>query len=629
MSNQSNTKRESDSGLSAGDVGVVIVNWNARPFLKGCLQSFLREDLIATNIVVVDHGSTDGSVDLLHQEYPDVRVVIDRKNSSYAGAINCGTAHLSTPILIVSNPDTIVHRGAISEMLALLREDKRVGLVGCKLVDQRGNDTTRLSRTGFIRGILLPVIPSSYRGYWRKTEQKVHKSSVPFEVPFVEGAFMMIRRAAFNWVGGFDEGFSFFSEDADFALRLRKAGWKVFHIPTATMTHLGGGSFSQVPVRQAVEFYESMLLFYKRHSYRHFLWLRRFLFLIIKAKLAALKFVKAGDSSQLSRMREINRQLLDVVRRHRSLKADKVREETCFQGTEQEGWSPFVSVIIPTYNRVDCLIQLLEALKIQTYQNFEVLIVDQSDILEEKKEKYFTDSGARLKLIRTESRGRPAGKNIGLREAKGDLLLFCDDDIIPPRDLIETHVQAYEDESIGGVSCRVVENGLPHVRSTEILQIRPYGKMDAGFHSDVTCFVKTLVGANMSVRKDVQKKVGLFETSFSGTAIFEEPDFSIRLIRSGYKILFTNKATVYHFPQSGGNDDMRRSASANYYHCFHHNEIIYFLKHYSRLNLLLVIPFCFLRTIKQAIVNHMSIREVVYVFSGVLEGSRTYYRLHR
>lgn len=627
MSRRWNTKGESNSDLSPEDVGVVIVNWNTRPFLKDCLQSLLREDLMSINIVVVDHGSTDGSVDLLRQQYPDVRLVVDRKNSSYAGAINCGTAHLSTPILIVSNPDIIVPRGTILEMLRVFREDERVGLVGCKVVDQRGNDTTRLSRTGFIRGVLLPVVPSFSRGYWRDTKQKVHKSSVPFEVPFVEGAFMMIRRVAFDWVGGFDEGFSFFSEDADFALRLRKASWRIIHVPSARITHIGGGSFSQVPVRGAVEFYRSLLLFYERHSYRHFLWLRRFLFLIIKAKLAALKFVRVGDSIQLSRTREINRQLLDVVRQHRALKNDKAREETCFQGTEREGWSPFVSVIIPTYNRVDCLIQLLEALKIQTYQNFEVLIVDQSEVLEEKKEKYFTDSGARLKLIRTESRGRPAGKNIGIREAKGDLLLFCDDDIVPPKDLVETHVRAYDNLKVGGVSCRTVEKGLPQIRSRRILRITPYGEMIAGFQSDVTSFVRTLAGLNMSVRKDAQEKVGFFDTSLVGTAIFEEPDFSIRLVRSGYKILFTNKTTVYHFPQSGGNDDLRRSGSANYYHWFHHNEMIYFLKHYSRLNLLLVIPFCFLRTIKQVIVNHMSIREAVYVFSGVFEGSRTYYRL--
>lgn len=584
---------------------------------------------MVTNIVVVDHGSTDGSVDLLSQQYSEVRLVVDRKNSSYAGAINCGAAHLSTRILIVSNPDIIVHRGTILEMLRVFREDERVGLVGCKVVDQQGNDTTRLSRTGFIRGVLLPVVPSFSRGYWRNTEQNVHKSSVPFEVSFVEGAFMMIRRAAFDWVGGFDDGFSFFSEDADFALRLRKVGWRIVHVPSATITHIGGGSFSQVPVRRAVEFHRSLLLFYERHSYRHFLWLRRFLFLIIKAKLAALKFVRVGDSSQLSRTREINRQLLDVVRQHRALKNDKAREETCFRGTEQEGWSPFVSVIIPTYNRVDCLIQLLEALKIQTYQNSEVLIVDQSEVLEEKKEKYFTDSGARLRLIRTESRGRPAAKNIGIREAKGDLLLFCDDDILPPEDLVEAHVRAYDDLKIGAVSCRTVENGRPQVRPKRILQITSYGKMIAGFDSDVTSFVRTLVGANMSVRRDVQKKVGLFETSFGGTAIFEEPDFSIRLIRSGYKILFTNKTTVYHFPQSGGNDDLRRSGSANYYHWFHHNEMIYFLKHYSRLNLLLVVPFCLLRTIKQTIFNHLSAREGAHVFAGVFDGIKSYYRLLR
>jgi GT2 family glycosyltransferase len=623
---QSNNKVGSDFDLSPRDAGVVIVNWNARPFLKDCLQSLLREGLMASNIVVVDHGSTDGSVDLLRQEYPELRLVVDTKNSSYARAINSGTAHLSTPILIISNPDIIVHGGAISEMLGVLREYHRVGLVGCKVVDQQGNDTTRFSRTGFIRGVLLPVIPGSYRGYWRKTEQKVHKSNVPFEVCFVEGAFMMIRREAFDWLGGFDEGFSFFSEDADFAVRLRKAGWKVFHTPMATITHFGGGSFAHVPVRRTVEFYESMLLFYKRHSYRHFLWLRRFLLLIVKAKLGAFKFARKGESSSIGQQIETHQLLLSTLRRHRGSKNGKTGEEIRPQGSQRTAWNPLVSIIVPTYNRVDCLIQLLEALKSQTYQNFEVLIIDQSDTLEEKKEKYFTHSGTRLKLIRTKSRGRPAAKNIGIREARGDLLLFCDDDILPPEDLIEIHVRAYDDLRIGAVSCRTVDNGRPRICPRRILQITPYGKMIAGFDSDLTSFVRTLVGANMSVRKDVQKEIGLFDTSFGGTAIFEEPDFSIRLIRSGYKILFTNKTTVGHFSQSLGNDDLRKSNAADYYHWFHHNEMIYFLKNYSRLNLLLVILFCLLRTLKQAIINRLSIRETIYVFSGIFRGIDTYRR---
>jgi GT2 family glycosyltransferase len=617
---------KSDSNLSVQDVGVVIVNWNARPFLNGCLQSFLHEGLMVRNIVVIDHGSTDGSVDLLREEYPELPLVVDPKNSSYAHAINCGAAHLSTRVLIVSNPDLIVHQGAISEMLGVLREDRRVGLVGCRVVDRQGKESTRFSRTGFIRGVLLPIVPSSYRGYWRKTEQQIHKGVVPFEASFVEGAFMMIRREAFDWLAGFDEEFSFFSEDADFAVRLRKAGWKVFHTPMATITHFGGGSFTHVPVRRAVEFYDGMLLFYRRHSYRHFLWLRRFLLLTVKAKLGALRFARKREPSSLEQQIETHQLLLSTLRRHRSSKNRKADEEVRPQGSQHTAWNPLVSVIIPTYNRVDCLIQLLEALKIQKYQNFEVLIVDQSDTLEEKKEKYFTEFGNRLRLIRTKSRGRPTAKDIGLRGARGDLLLFCDDDILPPKDLVETHVRAYDDSRVGAVSCRTVENGGPRIRPRRILQITPYGEMIAGFDADLTSFVKTLVGANMSVRRDVQKEVGLFETAFGGTALFEEPDFSIRLIRLGYKILFTNKTTVHHFPQSLGNDELRKSDAADYYYWFHHNELIYFLKNYSRLNLLLVIPFCMLRTFKQAIINRLSIREMMYVFSGVFQGIDTYRR---
>jgi GT2 family glycosyltransferase len=163
------------------------------------------------------------------------------------------------------------------------------------------------------------------------------------------------------------------------------------------------------------------------------------------------------------------------------------------------------------------------------------------------------------------------------------------------------------------------------VRSRRILQITGYGEMIAGYQADVTCFAKTLVGSNMSVSREVQRRVGWFDTNFTGTSLFEEQDFSARLRRLGYYILFTNKTTVQHVPQPNGNDDLKRSQPALYYHWFHHNEIVYFLKNYSRFNLVCVIPFCLLRSIKQSILRRLSLGDAVYMFSGVFEGFKTYY----
>jgi GT2 family glycosyltransferase len=422
---------ESDSNLSVQDVGAVIVNWNAGAYLENCLRSFLLEGVLVRNIVVVDHGSSDDSVGIVRQHFPEVRVIIDTRNPGYSTAINHGTRHLSTPVFVVSNPDIVVQEGALSEILRSFQSDGTVALAGCKLVDQYGNDATRFSRTSVTRAVLLLIVPSNFRGYWRAHEQRVHNWKQPFEVSYVEGAFMVIRRTVFDAVGGFDEDFSFFFEDADFPLRLRKSGWKVVHIPGASVTHLGNASFSKVPVRRTVEFYKNILLLYEKHSYRRFLWLRRILFLIVKTKLSLFSILRLGSLRLVAQKIEINRELLQVFHQYRVERNSRAKEELPIHDGQNEDRGPLVSVIIPTYNRVDCLLQLLDVLKRQTYQNFEVLVVDQSDMVDEAKERSYRSFGSKLKVLHSHTRGRSLAKNLGIGKARGDLLLFCDDDVIP------------------------------------------------------------------------------------------------------------------------------------------------------------------------------------------------------
>lgn len=132
----------------------------------------------------------------------------------------------------------------------------------------------------------------------------------------------------------------------------------------------------------------------------------------------------------------------------------------------------------------------------------------------------------------------------------------------------------------------------------------------------------------MSIRHSLQKSVGEFDVSFGGTSVFEEPDYSARILQRGFKILFTNRTSAHHIPQGGGNVFLKKEQSSWYYHWFHHNEILYFLKNRSRLNLLLVIPFCLLRTAKQSRKFKMNIHDTFHVLKGISEGFKTYYRLY-
>jgi len=231
-----------------------------------------------------------------------------------------------------------------------------------------------------------------------------------------------------------------------------------------------------------------------------------------------------------------------------------------------------------------------------------------------------------LTIIYSAYPNRSNAKNIGIRHAIGDILLFCDDDIIPSHEMVEVHIRNHRDARVGGVSCRIIENDLPPLKSTDICRVTWYGRMKDGFQSDVSCDVGTLVGGNMSMRCEILHEMGYFDANYRGTSIFEEQDLSERLKNLGYRIHFTNETTIVHQPQTNGNVNLQHSETAKYYFNFNHNEILYFLKSRNHTLLLFVIPFCILRAIKKSIQFQLSISEGYRILYGIVDGIKTYYR---
>ena len=588
----------------------IIINWNTREHLLRCVDSFLSDGLQPSLILVVDQGSSDGSLHALQTRFPDVRFLSLKDNIGYAHAVNRGVAELHDPYIIVANSDIIVHKGTAGSLANVMQGNENIGMLGCKMLNGEGRNATRFSRTSVTRGILLELAPKFLRGLWRDTEQLVRQDEQPFPVTFVEGAFLMIRREAFLSIGGMDEGFTFFYEDADMPMRMIKSGYHVLHVPQASVTHFGGASFSQVPQRHASEFHRNMIRLYGRHALRRAVWLKRVLRAVAGFKVLFFKAFSpiVGSGMNVKTRIERNRIILQ------SLTADlqPIRNER-----------PLVSVIVPTFNRSHSVQSLIDNLRKQTYTHCEIIIVDQSD---DGGMSALDTAGEGIRWLKLKKANRSLAKNVGMNEARGDILLFCDDDIIPEKTMVETHVRAHSDVSVGGVSCRVMEEGLPPITSTNICRVMPYGRMIDGFQSDAECFVETLVGANMSIKRQVLKEAGYFDSLFTGTSLFEEQDFSERIRHLGFRILFTNKSSVRHIPQPDGNIGFRIAQPSAYYHSFHHNELVFFLKNRNHLLLLFVIPFCFLRTVRQSLRYRLSFREGMHIFAGVFSGIRGYYR---
>lgn len=257
------------------DVSVVIVNWNTRDILRDCLASILAQTDAFCEIIVIDNASSDGSVEMVRQEFAQVRLIANTDNRGFAGANNQGLAVARGAHVLLLNPDTIVLDHAIDRMLAWLAEHPDVGCVGCQVLEGPETiqytcfaDPTPLNQTIVAFGLttlshLFPVFGRHRYLDWDRTTER--------EVDVVSGMFMLVPRAVLEAVGPLDEAFFVYAEEADWCRRIRAAGWRCVFAPAAQIVHLDGGSKSTAQIRSKmhVQLQKSHLIYARKH---HGLW---------------------------------------------------------------------------------------------------------------------------------------------------------------------------------------------------------------------------------------------------------------------------------------------------------------------------------------------------------------------
>jgi N-acetylglucosaminyl-diphospho-decaprenol L-rhamnosyltransferase len=258
-----------DPATSLG-VAVVVVNYESGPALVRCVEG-LRSEGVA-EVVVVDNGSADGSLDQLRRRHlPDVEVVVPGRNLGYGSAANRGVAATSAPSVLVCNPDLEVRPGAIAALASALAADPHDALVGPLI---RNEDGTRYpsarrfpSLTDAAGHALLGIFAPDNR--FTRSYQQAYLDGAdrgPEAVDWVSGACFLVRRSAFEEVGGFDEAYFMYAEEVDLCWRLGRAGWGVTYLPTAEVTHLQGVSTDRHPFRMIIEHHRSLLRFAARSS---------------------------------------------------------------------------------------------------------------------------------------------------------------------------------------------------------------------------------------------------------------------------------------------------------------------------------------------------------------------------
>jgi len=263
-----------------------------------------------------------------------------------------------------------------------------------------------------------------------------------------------------------------------------------------------------------------------------------------------------------------------------------------------------ISVVVPTYNREECLYRMLQSLDKQNYQDFEVLVIDQTSFVTDKKISDILNACKNVHYFQINGNGRCLAKNFGIEKAKGEVVLFCDDDIIADENFLAEHVRIHHELSeVGGASCHLIEPHEKEIVHEMPLRITIYGRFINKANSICDGFVTSLNGGNMSFKKQALEKVGYFEENLKGTSMLEEPDIAYRLRRTGHKLYFSSRSRVKHFPQNNGNIGTKNEKVYQWEKDFYFNQFFFMFRNKRIKYLPFLFTYLLYRTIFTSIKN--------------------------
>jgi len=209
---------------------VIVVSWNGETYLKDCLDAILTQMCSSDEVIVVDNASADGSADFVAKNYPQMHLIRNQHNLGFAGGCNIGLRAAQGDVLVLLNQDTIVNPNWL-RILSDALQDHKVGVVGCKVFYPDGETIQHAG--GWIEW------PLGEAHHYGQRERDTGEWDTSRTVEYVTGAAMAFRRDVLEEVGFLDEDFwPGYFEDADFCLRVLKAGYEIWYIPEATLTHV-------------------------------------------------------------------------------------------------------------------------------------------------------------------------------------------------------------------------------------------------------------------------------------------------------------------------------------------------------------------------------------------------------
>jgi GT2 family glycosyltransferase len=251
-------------------LSIIIICWNDLKVIADCLESLFRDNCgEECEVIVSDNGSADGSIEFIRRNYPRVCVIENGANLGFSKGNNVGVRIAQGEYVLILNPDTIVHPGALQKWIEFAGQHPEAGAFGCRVLNPDGSYQSAprpfptLWREWIAALYLRPLarlseafVSDSYTGWNGDTERQIDWQS---------GCCVMFRGSLLKQLGGFDEHFFYHFEEVDLCRRVWNAGYPIVYTPAVTITHLGGQSVGRFPIRFAIERERGRYRYFHKH----------------------------------------------------------------------------------------------------------------------------------------------------------------------------------------------------------------------------------------------------------------------------------------------------------------------------------------------------------------------------
>ena len=248
-------------------VAIVILNWNGKQFLEQFLPSVINSSYGNKEVIVADNASTDDSISFLQTHYPQVKILINKKNDGFAGGYNWAMQHINAEISVLLNSDVEVKSDWIEPVLDMFNQNHLLAAVQPKILDYNKRDYFEYAGAsgGWIDSYGYPF---SRGRIFDAVEKDIHQYDNQTKIFWASGAAMFIRTSIFKEMGGFDPFFFAHQEEIDLCWRMQLAGYEIMSCPQSVVYHIGGGTLAKEnPKKVFLNFRNNLIMLYKNLSF--------------------------------------------------------------------------------------------------------------------------------------------------------------------------------------------------------------------------------------------------------------------------------------------------------------------------------------------------------------------------